>query len=78
MPKDVLVMNHDNGTDGLVVFDNGAVIHWSEGTMVGTKPNGEQTGEMDLNSLEENGFGFAIEFMQNGPSEDTPILDMVS
>lgn len=81
---DVLVLNHSNGVGGTTFFDNGCILYWGEESVVGESPTlvvngtpegGERSG-MDLQSLDDFGYGFATEYFQNGPSRSVQIRMM--
>lgn len=81
---DVLVLNHSNDVGGTTYFDDGSVIYWGEKSMVGESPtlvvNGVAEGgervEMDLQTLEDFGYGFATEYFLNGPSQNAEVRMM--
>jgi hypothetical protein len=74
--RDVLVLNHSDGVSGSVHFSDCSVILWREGTdLVGRSADGEVT-RMDIDTLIDCGYGYAIEYFENGPSADTKMRMM--
>lgn len=81
---DVLVLNHSNGVGGTTFFDDGSIIYWGEDSMVGESPtfviNGRPEGgervEMDLQSMDDYGYGLAVVYFLNGPSPNAEIREM--
>ena len=78
-----LVLCHSDEVSGTTHFDDGSIIFWGEKSCVGQSPiiavkqwNGilaEEGGEtvlMGIDELESEGYGFALEYFENGPSPE--------